>query len=80
MSAPSEQLPAEPVVALDERAALDRELAPLRTLQDVITWGFAQTPPCEIADIVVQDEYCQDVITAGPRHGAIQLYLCFDTT
>lgn len=65
--------------SLDDRAALELELAPLRTLQDVLTWGFAHTPACEIVDIVVQDEYCHDVVVRGPRQGERQLYLCFDT-
>jgi hypothetical protein len=82
MSAPSEPVAADSAAdsAAGDHSALDGQLASLQTLQDVITWGFACTPPCEIVDIVVQDEYCHDVVMRGPVQGAIQRYLCFDTT
>jgi hypothetical protein len=46
------------------------------TLAELLTWGLAQSPPCDIVDIVVQDEYTHDVVVRGPA----PTYLCFDTT
>ena len=60
----------------EQRAELVKELAPLGTLQDVVRWGFSRSPPCDVASVVVQDEYCHDVVMPW-RDG---LYLVFDTT
>jgi hypothetical protein len=46
------------------------------SLEDVLHWGHAQRPPCDVIDVIVQDEYTHDVLVRGP--GAA--YLCFDTT
>ena len=51
----------------EERATLERELAPLTALQDVVRWGFAQTPPCDVAEVVVQDEFTHDVVLPWRR-------------
>lgn len=59
---------------------LQREVAELRTLQEVLQWGFSRSPAWEIVEVVVQDEYCHDVVIRGPVRGGAQLYLCFDTT
>jgi hypothetical protein len=48
------------------------------TLEDVLMWVHAQGAPCEIVDVIVQDEYTHDVVVSGPRTGPA--YLCFDTT
>jgi hypothetical protein len=48
----------------------------LDTLEDIIHWGLAQSPPWMIVDVVVQDEYTHDAVVGGP--GAVTL--CFDTT
>lgn len=48
----------------------------LADLAEVVRWGLAQTPTCEVVDVVVQDEYTHDVIVRGPPPA----YLCFDTT
>ena len=56
-------------------AALKTELAGLTILQDVIRWGFAQKPPSDVADVVIQDEFTHDVVLRW-RH----LFLVFDTT
>lgn len=58
------------------RAALERELAPLTTLQDVVRWGFAHAPPRDVAAVVVQDEFTHDVVLPWEGHR----YLVFDTT
>lgn len=56
-------------------AALKTELARLTILQDVIRWGFAQTPPSDVADVVIQDEFTHDVVLPWR-----DVYLVFDTT
>ncbi len=45
----------------EQRAALRQDVASLGTLQDVVQWGFSHTPPRDVANVVVQDEYCHDV-------------------
>ena len=57
-------------------AALSLEVAPLATLQDVLRWAFACSPPRELVDVVIQDEFSHDVVLTGPD----DLYLSFDTT
>lgn len=59
-----------------ERTALERELAPLTLLQDVVRWGFADTPPRDVTEVVVQDEFTHDVVVPW-KNGR---YLVFDTT
>jgi hypothetical protein len=58
------------------REALDAEVMPLGTLQEVVRWGFAQKPPRDVAEVVVQDELCHDVVI--PWREAV--WLAFDTT
>jgi hypothetical protein len=52
------------------------EVAGFATLAEVLRWGFAFSPPRDIVEVVVQDEYTHDVIMTGPEGR----YLCFDTT
>ncbi|RYZ42727.1 MAG: hypothetical protein EOO71_06710 [Myxococcaceae bacterium] len=59
-----------------QRAQLERELAPLTLLQDVVRWGFARAPPRDVSAVVVQDEFTHDVVV--PWEG--ERYLVFDTT
>ena len=59
----------------DIRRTLEREVAPLRTLEQVVRWAFSRSPPSEVADVVVQDEFTHDVVI--PWHG---VHLVFDTT
>ena len=47
-----------------------------RTLEDVVRWGVAQSPPVLVADVVVQDEYTHDVVVPYPGVG----WLVYDTT
>jgi hypothetical protein len=57
-------------------AALDSDLADLRTLADVLAWARRATPPRQVAEIVTQDEYTHDVVLrADGDH-----FLVFDTT
>ena len=57
------------------RSTIERELPPLRSLEQVVRWAFSRTPPSEVADVVVQDEYTHDVVI--PWGG---VHLVFDTT
>jgi len=50
-------------------------LPALHSLEDVLAWAFAQRPPAELLEVIVQDELTHDVIV---RHG--DDYLVFDTT
>ena len=51
------------------------ELGELTSLEQVLNWARALTPPCGVEEILTQDEYTHDVvIPAGHR------YLVFDTT
>ena len=56
-------------------SALETEVAKLTILQDVIRWGFSQTPPSDVTDVVIQDEFTHDVVL--PWRG---VFLVFDTT
>ncbi|HVK64458.1 MAG TPA: hypothetical protein VM694_08290 [Polyangium sp.] len=51
-------------------------VASQRTLEDVVRWGLALTPPRLVADVVVQDEYNHDVVLEHPTG----VYLVYDTT
>ncbi len=59
----------------EQLAALKLELKGLTILQDVIRWGFAQTPPSDVADVVIQDEFTHDVVLPWR-----EVFLVFDTT
>ncbi|RKH66785.1 hypothetical protein [Corallococcus llansteffanensis] len=61
---------------LAQRTVLERELAPLTLLQDVVRWGFAHVPPRDVAAVVVQDEFTHDVVVPWED----ERYLVFDTT
>ncbi|MFP2959657.1 hypothetical protein ACLEPN_17905 [Myxococcus sp. 1LA] len=60
----------------DARGALEKELAPLTLLQDVVRWGFASTPPRDVTEVIVQDEFTHDVVMPWDQGS----YLVFDTT
>jgi hypothetical protein len=57
------------------RTTIEREVRPLRSLEQVARWAFSRRPRSEIADVVVQDEYTHDVVV--PWRG---IHLVFDTT
>lgn len=59
-----------------ELEALGRQVARLSTLAEVIRWGLAQNPERTILEVVIQDEYCHDVVMAWRA----DLHLVFDTT
>ena len=60
----------------ERRESLERSVAELRTLDQVIRWGLASDPPRLVSDVVVQDEYTHDVVL--PHDDG--LFLVFDTT
>jgi hypothetical protein len=64
---------AEPAPDVVARA---RPAARLGTLADVLRFGFAQTPPWNLLDVIVQDEFTHDVVIAGPGPA----FLVLDTT
>lgn len=45
------------------------------TLERVVRWGYAQQPPVDITDVLVQDEFTHDVIAP-----AGDVVLVYDTT
>jgi hypothetical protein len=52
------------------------EVERLESLQGVLRWAFARTPPAEVVDVVAQDEFTHDVIVRVSDRA----YLAFDTT
>lgn len=45
-----------------ELAELTAQIGAFATLAEVLRWGFAAEPPRLIDEVVVQDEYTQDVV------------------
>ncbi|MDI1444478.1 hypothetical protein [Polyangium sp. 6x1] len=58
------------------RRVIEALVSSQRTLEDVVRWGLALTPPRLVADVVVQDEYNHDVVLEHPA-GVVLVY---DTT
>jgi hypothetical protein len=50
-------------------------VSPLRSLEEVVRWAFSRTPPSEVADVIVQDEFTHEVVI--PWRG---VQLASDTT
>ena len=44
------------------------------TLERIVRWGYAQDPPVDILDVVVQDEFTHDVIVPTPAIGVVLVY------
>lgn len=57
------------------RTVVSHELAPLCSLERVVRWAFSRLPPCDVAEVVVQDEFTHDVLIAWNG-----VDLVFDTT
>jgi hypothetical protein len=64
------------VLLASDRQWLEREVVPLGSLQDVVRLAFSATPPRDVREVVVQDEYSHDVVIPW----AEGLVLAFDTT
>ncbi len=56
--------------------SIETVVAGQRTLEDVIRWALAQSPPRLVERVVVQDEYTHDVVVRW----ADGVYLVYDTT
>jgi hypothetical protein len=56
----------------DLRAALHELVAAQRTLEHVVRWGLADSPPRLVADVVKQDEFTLDVVM--PYRGHFVVY------
>jgi hypothetical protein len=55
---------------------LVEEVQPLVTLEEVIRWGLRQPTARMILEVIVQDEFCHDVVMEWEAG----LHLVFDTT
>jgi hypothetical protein len=53
-----------------------KEAEAFRTLDEVLRWALARTPPATVAGVIAQDEFTVDVVLRLEEH----LYLAFDTT
>lgn len=52
------------------------EVVAFRTLEQVMFWAFARTPPAQLLNVTTQDEFTHDVvIKVSP-----DAFLVFDTT
>ena len=56
--------PLDLYMCLDEEKtnSLHRSIGSLRTLEDVLSWGTQRPNPYMILQVIVQDEYCHDVV------------------
>ena len=59
-----------------DRARLVAAIGRFQMLEDVVRWGFGRSPPADVAEVVVQDEFTHDVVL--PWEG--ESFLVFDTT
>jgi hypothetical protein len=53
-----------------------REVEAFRTLDEVLRWALAKTPPAAVAEVIGQDEFTLDVIFRIEE----KVFLAFDTT
>jgi hypothetical protein len=53
-----------------------KEVEAFRTLEEVLRWALAKTPPAAVATVIAQDEFTLDVIFRIEE----TLFLAFDTT
>jgi hypothetical protein len=60
----------------EARAEVARVAGRHRTLEAVLDWCRAQTPPIWVDEIVTQDEFTHDVVVRFSE----QLYLVYDVT
>ena len=56
--------------------AILKEVEAFRTLDEVLRWALAKTPPGQIANVIGQDEFTVDVIIRLEDN----IYLAFDST
>ena len=53
-----------------------KEAEKFASLEQVLNWAFARTPPAKLADVVAQDEFTHDVVIRIDE----EIFLNFDTT
>lgn len=53
-----------------------KEAEAFRTLDEVLRWALARTPPAAVTKVIAQDEFTVDVVLRLEAN----LYLAFDTT
>lgn len=58
-----------------ERESLGRAVAAHTTLEQVLDWARAHTPPLVVESVLTQDEYTHDVLIPYGRR-----YLVYDTS
>jgi hypothetical protein len=63
-------------VPRDVLEAVDALVQGQKTLEDVVRWGLARSPPRLVESVVVQDEYTHDVVLPWSD----RVYLVYDTT
>jgi hypothetical protein len=51
-----------------------QEVSSLRTLDQVLSWGLARTPPAQLTEVVTQDEFTHHVIIRVSN----RVFLVFD--
>jgi hypothetical protein len=56
--------------------AILKEVEAFRTLDAVLRWALAKTPPAQVATVIGQDEFTVDVVIRLEEN----VYLAFDTT
>jgi len=56
--------------------AILKEVEAFRTLDAVLRWALAKTPPAQVATVIGQDEFTVDVVIRLKEN----VYLAFDTT
>jgi hypothetical protein len=56
--------------------AIVKEAEGFRTLDEVLRWALAKTPPATVANVIAQDEFTVDVLLRMDEN----LFLAFDTT
>jgi hypothetical protein len=56
--------------------AVLKEVKAFRTLDEVLRWALAKTPPAQVATVIGQDEFTVDVVFRIDE----KTFLAFDTT
>lgn len=56
--------------------AILNEVEAFRTLDEVLRWALAKTPPAQVADVITQDEFTSDIVIRLEEN----IYLAFDST
>jgi hypothetical protein len=56
--------------------AILNDVEAFRTLEEVLRWALAKTPPAQVATVIAQDEFTLDVVLRLEENS----FLVFDTT